>query len=460
MQDDYSPQWYHRLLANKLDEVRRGECTRLLVFMPPQHGKSELISRKWPAHLLGNDPNTRIMATSYSSDLATYNARQVRKIMRSPKYARIFNRFSMRERKHERESSDRVAHFEMPGHNGYLLSAGIMGAMTGFGFDVGLIDDPIKNVQEADSETYRERLKAAFHAVFETRGRGIGKDGIGERIVGVFTRWHHDDLAGYILELAKQSGDTWEVLSLPAILDVPPEPYDPREIGESLWPERYPPEHLLKRKRNMMARLWEALYQQRPTQAGGSIFKKSWWKHFDPAQVQAWIDAKDFEEIFETWDLGFKKEGSSRVCGLVMMKRGADFFVLDNVTEHMSYVESKDAMRDMSRTWPLAYVKVVEDAANGPAIISDLSSELGGLTPWPPKGVKLDAKEARWNAAAPVVRAGNVYLPPPLVHWVDGFITELASLPAGAHNDQADAFSQGIAYARSDGDMLDDLAKW
>lgn len=460
LQPDYETTWYHRELADRLDAVRRGECLRLLVFMPPQHGKSELISRKWPAHLLGNDPDTRIIATSYNDDLAAFNARHVRRNMESREYAETFTRKRVVDKTVRTRTADRTTFFEVPGHTGYYLSAGIMGSMTGFGFDIGIIDDPIKNAQEADSPAYRERLKAQFHAVFETRGRGLARDGVPDRIVGVFTRWHHDDLGGYLMRLAESTGDAWDVLSLPAILDTDPQPYDPRKHGESLWPERYPPSVLERRKRNMPARTWEGLYQQRPNPEGGGIFRRAWWRHYDRADVAAWVEAGDYDEIFQTWDLAFKSTGTSRVCGIVMMVRQADLFLLDLVVDHMSYVESKDSVRAVSGRWPQAYTKVVEDRANGPALINDLGSEIGGITPWPPKGEKLDSKEARWNAATPPCRSGNVYLPPPSVPWVDPFIEELAATPHGALDDQADAFAQGVLYWRGDGHVLDDLARW
>jgi predicted phage terminase large subunit-like protein len=451
----YEASWHHRLLASKLDAVARGEILRLLVFMPPQHGKSELISRSWPSQLLGQNPDLRIIATSYNDDLAEYNARIVRRRIKSAAFRELFPARALIDRTVKRgDYVDRVSHFEIPGHDGYYLSAGIMAGMTGYGFDVGIIDDPIKNAQEADSPAYRERLKAAFHGTFETRGRGMaGPDGIPDRIVGVFTRWHEDDLGGYLVELGKASGDPWEVLSLPAILDVDPVGEDPREHGEALWPARYPAELLAKRKRNTPARTWDAMYQQRPAPAEGGVFKRRWWR-FKPA-----AERPEFDFLFMSWDLAFKDTGTSRVAGIVFGVHGADLYVLDVVVDFMSYVESKEAVRALARRWPDAYWKLVEDKANGPALINDLGSEIGGLTPWPPKGEALDSKQARWNAATPPVACHNVYLPPSLeAVWVDGFIAELAALPNGAHDDQADAFAQGVNFWRTaDASFLEGL---
>lgn len=459
-QDDYDPQWYHQILAEKLDRVRLGEITRLLVFMPPQHGKSELISRKWPAHILGNSPDTRIIATSYAEDLAAYNAREVRKIIRSNEFIDTFGPLGMHDRTvAKKDVSQKVTHFEVPGHRGYLRSAGLMGSVTGFGFDIGIIDDPIKNEEEANSETYRDRLKTSFHSVFETRGSGM-RAGVPDRIVGVFTRWHHDDLGGYILKTAEKTGDKWDVLSFPAILDTDAGPHDPRARGEVLWPSRYPSSILMRRKRGMSVRTWDALYQQRPSPLGGGIFKRKWWMFFDPSEVREWIASGDYQEIFQSWDLSFKKTGTSRVCGLVCMVRGANLYVLDCRVDHMGFVEAKDAITEVSSQWPAAYVKLVEDKANGPAVIDDMRDTLGGLVPWPPEGEKMPAKEERWNASSPPVRSRNVFLPPSETSvWTDEFLAELGNLPNGTYDDIADAFAQAVAYWRS-GFVLEDLAQW
>lgn len=462
VQEDYDVQWFHRLLADKLDAVRRGECRRLLVFMPPQHGKSELISRKFPAHVLGNNPDTRIIATSYSEDLAKFNARKVRHIMAHRAYHDVFGDVRTADKTTATDAANQAVYFEIPGRRGYLKSAGIMGAMTGFGFDIGLIDDPIKNMAEADSETYRKRLKDAFSSVFETRGSGLA-DGKGDRIVGVFTRWHHDDLAGWLLETAGEFDDDWEVISLPAVLDVEPKSYDPRAHMETLWPGRYPLEELHRRKRKMVPRVWEALYQQRPTPESGGLFKSAWWKYFDRDEVEYLLRTRSYDQVFTSWDLSFKKSGNSRVAGLVFMTKGPKIFILDLDVDHMGYTEAKAAFRRMSEKWPMATSHVVEDKANGPALISDLSGEIGGIVAWPPEGEPLEAKEARWNASTPWLKAGDIFLPPAgeaSSGWVDDeFLPEMKAVPAGAHDDIADAFAQGVAFAKQ-GFNFDGLAGW
>lgn len=453
---DYEASWHHTLLADTLDRVRTGEISRLLVFMPPQHGKSELISRRWPAHLLGIDPNIRIIATSYNEELARFNGRQVRRILRGDRCREVFGERATYARKPNgpRDLANRANYFEMPYADGYYLGVGIMGGMTGYGYDIGIVDDPIKNSQEADSPAYRKRLIEAWEEVFLSRGRGKTRSGMRERIVAVFTRWRYDDLAGHILETAKKAGEQWHVLCLPALLDepvvaeegaamVPGDPRKPGKPGEPLWPDRYDVASLLARKRKISYAAWESMYQQRPAPGSGTIFRESWWRYYDQAPA-------DLDMLWQSWDGAFHEAGTSRVCGIVFGSKGADVHILDLVVEHMSYVEFKDAIRAMSRKWPMAYPKVVEYKANGPAVISDLRSELGGLIPWPESGEPMGSKVERWNAASPFCRAGNVYLPRDGT-WVDEFKTELKRVPKGLYDDQADAFAQGVLWKLSAG---------
>lgn len=454
---EYEVNWHHALLADTLDRVRLGEITRLLVFQPPQTGKSELISRRWPAHLLGLDPNTRIIAASYNENLARFNGRRVRRTVRSDEFRELFGEQLTYERRPggPADLANRAAYFEMPKADGYYLGVGMLGGMTGWGYDIGIIDDPIKNSQEADSPAYRQRLVEAYEEVFLTRGRGKTKSGLRERIVAVFTRWRYDDLAGHILETAKKSGEPWHVLCLPALLDEPVQvdeggiqiegdPRKPSQPGEPLWPERYDVQAMLSRKRKTAHATWEAMYQQRPSPAAGAIFLDAWWRYYDhPPDT--------FDLLWQSWDATFKKEGTSRVCGMVLGRKGADIYVLDVVVEHMGFVQLKDTVRAMTRRWPGAYYKVVEEKANGSALIDDLRSELGGFIGWPESGPMV-SKVERWNAVAPFVRAGNVYLPRG-APWVDEFRMEMKRVPKGLYDDQPDAFSQGVLWAHGLGNF-------
>lgn len=444
---DYRTNWHHELLAARLEQVASGEIDRLIVAMPPRHGKSELASRRFPAWVLGRNPHEQIIACSYSADLAASLNRDVQRVMASPVYEDRFPATRL-------SSSNVVTRadvpalrnsrvFEIVGHRGYYLCAGVGGPITGRGMTLGIIDDPVKNREEANSPTIREKVWSWYTSTFLTRAETDC------RIVLIMTRWHEDDLVGRVLRQAKETGEHWHVLSLPAILDCPPCDGDPRQLGDALWPSKYDVEKLERRRKAITEFEWLSLYQQRPTPVGGGIFRRHWWRHAaERERPMKW------DHVWQTWDLGFKKSGRSRVAGFVMASRGPKLYLLDAFVDHCSYVETRDVVRRTSERWPEAYVKVVEDKANGPAIMSDLGEEIGGFVPWPPKGVPMDDKVARASASTPVVRAGDVILPPLEVPWVGGFIDELASFPAGIYDDQVDAFSQGVAYWKTTPDGI------
>ncbi len=215
---DYEVSWHHRLICQRLDALLRGEIRRLMVFAPPRHGKSELISRRLPAYYLGRDPDASIIACSYSAELAARMNRDVQRIIDDPAYARLFpatRLWSSQVRTVAKpgtwlRNSDL---FEIVNHRGVYRAAGVGGGITGMGATLGIIDDPIKNEEEAYSATVRRNVLDWYKSTFYTR---LEKD---SRIVLIMTRWHRGDLAGALLEeaAATPDADQWEVLSFPAL---------------------------------------------------------------------------------------------------------------------------------------------------------------------------------------------------------------------------------------------------
>lgn len=209
---EYEINWHHRIIAAALDKVLDGSIRRLMIFMPPQNGKSELVSRRFPAYVLGRKPNTRIIACSYSMSLAEDMSRDVQRIMSSSEYITLFPKTKLGEGRDPEKRTQRQ--FDVVGHKGYYVAAGVDGSITGKTADIGIIDDPIKNSAEAYSETYRNNVWGFYKSAFTTRQ--FGSTGA---IVLCQTRWHEDDLAGRLLSLAKENleADQWEIISLPAI---------------------------------------------------------------------------------------------------------------------------------------------------------------------------------------------------------------------------------------------------
>lgn len=255
---EYEAVGHHKLIASELEAVERGEIDRLMIFMPPRHGKSELASRRFPSWYLGRNPNKQIIAASYNSDLASDFGREVRDIVKTPEYSRLFD---------VRLAEDsRAVNRWHTSQKGVYIAAGVGTAITGRGANIALIDDPFKDRQEADSEVTRETVWKWYTSTLRTRLMPGGA------IILIQTRWHEDDLAGRLL---KQNKDRWKVLELPAIEN------EDTANESALWPEWYDLKTLREIKNDVGQRDWNALFQQRPTVEEGTYFKREWFQRFN-----------------------------------------------------------------------------------------------------------------------------------------------------------------------------------
>lgn len=431
----YQVNWHHRVVCNELMDVLNGKTKRLMIFQPPRTGKSELVSRRFPAYSLGIDPSKKFMVTSYGADLANSMNRDVQRIIDSPEYIDLFPETMLpsmvpgRDGKYKQSSE----YFDLVGTGGAYKSTGIGGALTGFGFDIGIIDDFIKDRKDAESATYRQNLEDWYTSTFHTR-----REDNSSAIILTVTRWHKDDLAGRLLAKAAKDpkADQWRVISLPAIREKYEEnDYDKREIGEALWPKKYPVEDLESIRVNSGPRDWASLHQQEPFTAGGNIIKNEWWRTFSSEDLP-----RRWDQVIQSWDFAFKKTDSSDfVVGMILAKKGTNKYILDLVRRRMGFVESAQAIKDLSRKWPAAYTKVIEDKANGPAIIDYLKKDISGIVPYSPT----DSKEARAHAISGQAEAGNIWIPEN-APWVPGFLSEWESFPNGANDDIVDCTTQGV----------------
>lgn len=249
----------------------------------------------------------------------------------------------------------------------------------------------------------------------------------------IMTRWAEDDLAGRLISEADAGGEQWVILSLPAIAEE--NDMLGRSIGEPLWPERFGLDELLMIKAAVGSYVWNALYQQRPSPVEGGMLKRGWWQFYKESPSK-------FDEIIQSWDMTFKDSaGTDFVVGQVWGRKGADKYLLDQVRDRMDFPATLTAVKSLTAKWPQASAKLVEDKANGPAVIAMLKQKIEGLIPVEPQGSKV----ARVSAVSPQIEAGNVYLPDPsIAPWVHDFIEECAAFPTGAHDDQVDAMSQAL----------------
>ena len=395
---------------------------------------SELASRMFPAYALGRNPDLSIIATSYSFDLAGRMSKDVQRIIDQPEYSAIFPGTKLSGKGIKSDAQRTVDLFEVVGRKGFYRSAGVGGGITGLGASVILIDDPIKDRSEADSPAMRQKVWDWYTSTLYTRlapGGGI---------VLIQTRWSQDDLAGRLLEAERTGeGDTWRVVNFPAIADSD-ETY--RKKGEALTPERYPLEQLLAIKAAIGSRDWAALYQQKPAPDGGLIFKAEWLRFWLPKDLP-----DNFDQLLLSWDMTFKDgDGADFVVGQAWGRKGANLYLLDQTRGRMSFTATLTAFKAMAAKWPNARRKLVEDKANGPAVIDTLKHTISGIIPVTPEGGKI----ARAHAVTALFEAGNVYIPhPQCCAWVNEYIAELTQFPTLAHDDQVDATTQALKYMES-----------
>jgi len=300
---DYAINWHHRELAKKLNAFARGEIRYLMVFMPPRHGKSELVSRRFPAFLHGIYPDAEIMAVSYLDSLAGDMTVDVQNIIDSKEYRAIFpdTRIFPPGTSYAKGTRNSTEH-HIVGRRGKYRGQGVGGSFTGKGANFIIIDDPIKGREVADSETFRERLWNFYNNDLFSRLETNLETGRKGQVLITQTRWHEDDLSGRLLELQKKDPHAvqWEIINYPALRVDNDTESDPRRIGEPLWPEKYDVAHLDQIKATIGARAWGSLYQQNPVPDGGTIFKDYMFEVCDMPQ--------DFDWSFCIGDTSYKEK--------------------------------------------------------------------------------------------------------------------------------------------------------
>lgn len=299
---NYEANWHHLRVANALDRVLAGITRLLMILMPPQNGKSELVSRRFPAYAFGKRPNIRIIGTSYGDSLAQDMSRDVQKIMDSSEYHELFPEVRLAESSDVEKRTQ--GQFDVVGGKGYYIGSGIMGSITGKTSDIGIIDDPIKNRSEAESKTMRDRVWDQITSAFSTRQ--FGDQGA---IILCMTPWHLDDPAHRFLRLAAENTEAgqWEVIRFPAIAT---EDEPNRKKGEPLWPLKYPMTELRKRQLMLGPYDWSALYQLTPIPPGGSLFKMEWFANKIVDVVPALM------RMARGWDTAGTEGDGDYTCGV------------------------------------------------------------------------------------------------------------------------------------------------
>ena len=428
----FQANWHYEHLCYKLTQVLQGEVKRLIINVPPRSGKSVVASVAWPMFLMGHAPTKRLICVSHTESLARDFSVSRRAVATSAWYQRLFPGMrldSPRPRDLELRTTER----------GYVLAAGVGGAILGRGADVIVVDDPIKGLA-ALSKAERRRVAEFFDNTLITRLN----DKRAGAIVLIMQRLHQDDLVGHVLE----RGD-WEVVSLPALapdltrhaLSSRPGHVHVRQPGDLLHAQREPRDVLEQMRRAQGSLVFEAQYQQSPTPADGAVIRRDWLRWYDRAPSR-------FERTIVSWDTASTLgEDSDFSVGSVWGAIGTDYYLIDLKRGRFIYPELRRSVLELSELH-CANATVIEDTELGRALYQDLRTSANFRTllrtPFFDKEARLLAQSARFES-------GQVHLPRE-TPWIGAYVEELLAFPNGRHDDQVDSTSQALAYLTDVGD--------
>ena len=421
--------WHIDYVVEYLEAVTAGQITRLLINMPPRYMKSLLVSVLWPTWEWIQAPHRRWIFSSYAEALSTKHSVDRRTVLQSPWYQERWG-------KRVRLAADQnVKHEFQNTRRGHMIATSVGGSITGKGGNRIVVDDP-HNPAQAESEAQRDSALTYFSRTLSTRLDNKNADAI----VVVMQRLHERDLAALCLDLG------YTHVCLPAEAEVRTELIFPRSRrvherppGDVLWPAREDATVLATQKRTLGSVVYAGQYQQRPAPAGGAIFQRDWVQYYD--------EAPPLTRLTQSWDMAYNDSvDSDYVVGLVGGRDGANFYVIDRVKGQWAFTESCRQVKALSRKHPRAGTKLIESAANGPAIVDALKRQVSGIRGVRPEGNKI----SRAQSVAPLFEAGQVFLPNPRPHgirvperdWVDEFVYQLTIFPQGAHDDDVDALTQ------------------
>lgn len=416
-----------RFIAESLQEfveTKTGNAYDILIIeTPPQHGKSLSVTETFPSWYLGRNPKKRAIIASYNEEFAERFCR------RNKEKVKLFgaNLFGI----HIGEVN-RATEFELDNKSGRLLSRGIMSGITGNPADLIIIDDPVKNMQEADSPTYRGRVWAEWQASIKSRLAA------GAKVVVIMTPWHEDDLAARLLNTERNV----RLIRLP----VEAQADDPlgREPGEALCPELgkdnawladFKESYVNDPSQGGGPRAWAALYMCSPRIEGGNLIHRDWWRLYDPDET------KLFGTEVISVDAAFKDADTSDYVSIqVWGKLRSDYYLRYCLNKHLDFPGTVAAIRTVSQLYPRARTVLIEDKANGSAVIQTLQREMY-VVPVNPIGGKV----ARVNAISAAIESGHVFLPDVAkAPWVNDFVDQFSAFPNGTHDDMVDAASQAL----------------
>jgi predicted phage terminase large subunit-like protein len=371
---------------------------------------------------LGRNPDKKIIFITYSQERANDIGRSVRNQLTDPLHSSVFPDC--------RISQDSAASNKFNTiQNGAYFAVGVGGPITGRGADLLIIDDPIKGREEAESPTQRRKLKEWYRSVAYTRLAPGGA------VILIQTRWHQDDLAGWLLKEHKH--ENWVTLSLPALA----EENDPlgRKIGDPLWPKFYPKKRLLEIKKAIGDREFSCLYQQKPVSIEGNLFNREWWKYYENIY-------ESFDGVLQSWDTGFEQgqDSSYSVCQTWAAKDG-HFYLLNQLRARLTYPRLLRSVKEQARLFNPEKI-LIEREGSGRSLAQDLFDQ----TRLPIRAIKTvnKSKEQRAFLVTDLIEQGRVWLPQNAL-WLDEFIDEISHFPHGKYSDQVDALTMALQFLKT-----------
>jgi predicted phage terminase large subunit-like protein len=458
--DGYRLNWHHRLIARRLDDFIAGRIKRLIISAPPRSGKSELVSRRMPAAIFGRNPKAKIISTSHGAKYASKLNRDVQRIMLSPAYKELYPDTRLSEKRVATTTEENwlrnSTEFEIIGHGGHYMSAGVGGGIAGYGADYIIVDDPLRHRKDANSLVIRDRIWEWFHDDLENRLDGDGG------ILVMATRFHEDDLIGRLINHKKvtedgedldeedQDGESWHILNLPARMDFPEEKYpeDPRGDGDILWPwlwagrrDDLTAEQMVAKSKRRLARRekaspygFSALFQQRPTLKSGDMF---------PVDRIEMVHSAPSERVMTVryWDKAGTQGGGKYTAGVKMsLLKDGRYLIEDVVRGQWSALNRENKMKDTAKADGKSVIIWVEKegGSGGKESAENTARNLAGYR------IKLEtpntSKEIRAEPFSEQVEAGNVLMI--VGPWNKPYKDELRAFgPSAAYKDQVDASS-------------------
>ncbi|MBQ9346071.1 MAG: phage terminase large subunit [Oscillibacter sp.] len=406
-------------------ETETGNAYDILILeTPPQHGKSMTVTESLPSWYMMRKPEARVILSSYSDESAERFTRRNKEKLEAwgKKLAGV-----------EIGKINRATEFELAGHRGRLISRGILAGITGNPCDLLIIDDPIKNREEADSPTQRNKLWAEWLNSLKSRLAA------GAKVIVIMTPWHEDDQAARIL----RTEENVRLVRLPVAAEPTPEEPDPlgRAEGEPLCPEIGKGQKWLDQFRAAYLRdaqggqrAWLALYMCRPRAERGNIISRDWWRFYDTPP-----------RTYATWcisvDAAFKGEDTNDYVAITVWgKRDEDYYLLDCQNRHLDFIQTLAAIRQTQTRFPMAKAVLIEDKANGSAILSMLQREMYCI-PITPN----DSKVSRVYGVSPMIESGHVFLPRS-APWLEEYISQWTAFPAAPHDDMVDSSTQALSW--------------